>query len=48
MQAHSSLHLCGEPENLNLSGLDLGRALNPGPASDSSWQSNLETEQCRP
>ena len=33
-------------EYLNLSGLDLGSAYNPGPASDSSWQSNLEPEQC--
>ena len=31
---------CGVPKNLNLSG-------NPGPASDSSWQSNLEPEQYR-
>ena len=42
-----SLHLCGVPENLNLSGVDLGNACNPGPASDSSWQSNLEPERCR-
>ena len=34
-------------ENLNLSGLDLGSACNPGPASDSSRQSKLESEQCR-
>ena len=47
MQAQSSLRLCGVPENLNLSGFDLGSALNPGPASDSSWQSNLKPEQCR-
>ena len=31
---------------LNLSGLDLGGAGSPGPASDGSWQSNLEPEQC--
>ena len=36
MQAQPSLHLCGVPENLNLSSLDLGSALNPGLASDSS------------
>ena len=30
-----------------LSGLDLGSAYNPGPASDGSWQSNLEPKQCR-
>ena len=46
-QARPSLHLCGVPENLNLSGLDLGSACNPGPTSDSSWYSNLEPEQCR-
>ena len=45
-QAQPSLHLCRVPENLNLSGLGLGSAFNPGPASDSSWQSNLEPEQC--
>ena len=44
MQAHSSMHLCGVPENLNLNGLDLGSTLNPGPASDSSQQGNLEPE----
>ena len=44
-QAQPSLHLCGVPENL--SGLDLGSACNPGPASDSSQQSNLEPEKCR-
>ena len=27
--------------------LRLGSAYNPGPASDSSWQSNLEPKQCR-
>ena len=35
------------PKYLNLSGLDLGSAYNPGPASDSSQQSNLEPKQCR-
>ena len=35
-QAQTSLHLCGVPENLNLSDLDLGCAHNPGPALDSS------------
>ena len=30
------LCLCGLPENLNLSSLDLGSAHNPGPALDSS------------
>ena len=44
MQAKTSLHLSGAPEYLNLSGLDLGSACNLGPASDSSWQSNLEPE----
>ena len=44
-QAQPSLHLCGVPENL--SGLDLGSACKPGPASDSSRKSNLESEQCR-
>ena len=47
MQALPSLRLCGLLEYLNLSGLDLGSAYNPGPASDSSWQSNLEPKQCR-
>ena len=46
-QAKTSLHLSGAPEYLNLSGLDLESAYNPGPASDSSWQSNLEPKQCR-
>ena len=36
LQAQPSLCLCGVPENLNLSGLDLGSAWNPGPALDSS------------
>ena len=35
-QAQPSLCLCGVPESLNLSGLDLGRACNPGPSLDSS------------
>ena len=35
-QAQLSLCLCGVPENLNLSNLDLGSARNPGPALDSS------------
>ena len=48
MQAQPSLCLCGVPENLNLSGLDLGSARKPGPASDSSHQRNLEPENCRP
>ena len=47
-QAQPSLHLCGIPENLNLSGLDLGSARNPELTSNSSWQSNLELEKCRP
>jgi len=47
MQAKTSLHLSGAPEYLNLSSLDLGSAYNPGPASDSSRQSNLEPKQCR-
>ena len=47
-QAQLSLRLCGVPENLNLSSLDLGNVRHPGPTSDSSQQSNLEPEQCRP
>ena len=47
MRAQPSLRLCGVPEYLNLSGLDLGSAYNPGLASDSSRQSNLEPKQCR-
>ena len=35
---------CGVPKYLNLSGLDLGNAYNPGLASDSSRQSNLEPD----
>ena len=34
-------------ETLTLSGLDLGRALQPRAASDSSQQSSLQPEQCR-
>ena len=45
--AGPSLRVCGVPQYLNLSGLDLGSAGNPGPASDSSRQSNLEPKQCR-
>ena len=43
-QAQPSLHFCGVPENLNLRGLDLGSTGKPGPESDSSQQSNLESE----
>ena len=35
-QAQPSLCLCGVPENLNLSSLDLGNAQNPGAILDSS------------
>ena len=42
MQAQQSLYLCGVPENLNLSGLDLRSAYNSEPASDISLQSNLD------
>ena len=42
-----SLCLWGLPECLNLSGLDLGNTYNPGLASDSSGQSNLEPKQYR-
>ena len=35
-QAQPSLHLYGIPKKLNLSGLDLGGARNPGPALDNS------------
>ena len=35
-QAQLCLCLCGIPENLNLSSVDLGSAGNPGPALDSS------------
>ena len=47
MQSQATLRLCGVPKNLNLSGLDLEKARNPGPASESSQKSNLEPEQCR-
>ena len=46
-QAQPSLCLCGVPENLNLSSLDLGNACKPEHTSESSLQSNLESEQCR-
>ena len=46
-QAQLSLCLWGLLVYLNLSGLDVRSAYNPGPASDSSWQSNLEPKQCR-
>ena len=42
-----SVCLLGVPGCPNLRGLDLGSAYNPGLASDSSWQSNLELKQCR-
>ena len=35
-EAQPSLCLCGVPENLNRSGIDLGSACKPGPALDSS------------
>ena len=35
-EAQPSLRLCGVTQNLNLSGLDLGSAHNPGPTLDSS------------
>jgi len=47
MKAQPSLRLCGVPKNLFLSSLDMESACNPGPASDSSQQSNLEPEQYR-
>ena len=46
-QAQLSLRLWGVPDYLNLSGLDLGSACNPGPTSGSSRQSNQEPEQYR-
>jgi len=46
MQAQPNLCLWGLPECLNLSGLDLGGASSPGPATDGSWWSNLEPEEC--
>ena len=48
MQVQPSLCLCGVPENLNLSNLVLGNAPYPGPTSESSQQSNLEPDKCRP
>ena len=42
----TSLCLWGLPECLSLSSLDLGGACSPGPASDGSQQSNLESELC--
>ena len=47
-QAQPSLRLWGVLKNLNLSSLDLESVHNPGPTSDSSRQSNLEAEKCRP
>ena len=47
-QAQPILCLCGVPQNLNLSGLDLGSAHNPGPAFDSSTAEQPGPEQCRP
>jgi len=44
--AQLSLRLWGLPQCQNLSGLDLGGACSPGQASDGSWWSNLEPEQC--
>ena len=44
---HRPNQVCASVEYPNLSGLDLGSAYNPGPASDSSPQSNLEPKQCR-
>ena len=40
MQVQPSLHLCGVHKNLNLRGLDLGSACNPGP----TWE-NTPAEQ---
>ena len=48
MHAQPILCLCGVLENPNLTSLDLENAQNPGPTLDSSLQSNLEPEQCRP
>ena len=48
MHIHPSLYPCRVPENLNLSGLDLESAQNAGPTLDSTLQSTLEPEQCRP
>ena len=47
-QTQLNLCLCGVPENLNLSGVDMGSARNPGPFIEVSQQSNLECKQCRP
>ena len=47
MQVQTSLRLGGVSKNLNLRGLYLGSACKPGTTSDSSWESNLESEQCR-
>ena len=44
---HRPNRVCAVVEYLNLSSLDLGSTYKPGPASDSSWQSNLEPKQCR-
>ena len=44
-RAQPSLCLWGLPECLNLSGLDLGGASSPGPATDGSRRSSLEPEQ---
>ena len=46
-EGHRSLCLCGVPENLNLSSLDLGSAYNLGPLWTAPLQSSLEPEQCR-
>ena len=46
-QAQPSLCLCGVPKNLNVSGLDLGSARNPGPPQTVPQQYNLEPEKCR-
>ena len=43
-QAQPSLRLWGLPECLNLSGLDLGGASSPGPATDGFWQSSVGGE----
>ena len=46
MQAQPSLHLRGLPECQNPSGLDLGGAGSPRPATDGSQRNILEPEQC--
>ena len=48
MHAIPTLCICGVPKNPNLSSLDLGIAQNLGLALESSLQSDLEPEQCRP